>query len=186
MWDLERDHAVSEHAPLLVRALRTVGAPGIRSRATLGGSLAWSDPTSQLPATLLALDATIVTTTRRVEVGTLLAQERGTALAQGELVVSIEIQSHAGAGFGLAHIRRSHITWPVAGAVALTRPGFARVALYGAAPRPIAVASGERDADAIAGALELAAPFADERAGAAYRTRVLPILAGRALAQAHD
>jgi len=183
MWDLERDAAVIEHAPLLVRALQTVGAPGIRSRATLGGSLAWSDPTSQLPATLLALDATIVTTTRRVSAAALLALERGTALAHGELVVSIELRSQAGAGHGLSHVRRSHITWPVAGAVALTRPGFARVALYGAAPRPICAeqASG---ADAITAVLAMAAPFADERASAAYRSSVLPTLAGRALAEA--
>jgi carbon-monoxide dehydrogenase medium subunit len=183
MWDIERHPLATEHAPLLRRALQTVGAPGIRSRATLGGSAAWSDATSQLPATLLALDATIVTTTRTVAAETLFAAARGEALSRDELIVAIEIPSQAGSGFGLAHVRRSHITWPVAGAVALAGSSRSRVALYGAAPRPL-VAAGASPREAMAGVLDLVAPVSDERAGVAYRTAVLPVLARRAVAEA--
>jgi carbon-monoxide dehydrogenase medium subunit len=183
MWELERDPLVAFHAPLLVRALRTVGAPGIRSRATLGGSAAWSDRTSQLPATLLALHATLRTTTRTIRAQDHFARERGHALERGELIVAIEIPSAAGAGYGLHHVRRSHITWPVAGAVAVCSPSASSVGLYGAAPRPIA-GTGDTPAEALAAALAQVDPFDDERARAPYRAAVVPELARRALADA--
>lgn len=59
---------VNGAAPLLATVLRTVGAAAIRTRATLGGSLAWADPCSQVPATLLAMDATVAVTGPRVAV----------------------------------------------------------------------------------------------------------------------
>ena len=51
---------VVEHAPLLAQAARTVGDRQVRHRGTLGGSVSHGDPASDLPAVLLALDATFV------------------------------------------------------------------------------------------------------------------------------
>jgi carbon-monoxide dehydrogenase medium subunit len=183
MWDIERDPLVAAHARLLVRALVTVGAPGIRSRATLGGSAAWGDPTSQLPATLLALGARFATTERELSATEFFALEPGEALRRGELIVSIAIPSAPAAGVGLRHVRRSHITFPIAGAAVLHDASGTRVALYGAAMRPIVGAADTAPAAADA-ALALLDPFADERASAAYRARVVPVLVRRALADA--
>src|SRR5262245_31066146 len=47
-------------APWLVEAVAHVAHPAIRNRGTIGGSLAHADPASELPACMLALDATIV------------------------------------------------------------------------------------------------------------------------------
>ena len=54
----ERDPRVATHAPLLAEALPLVAHIQIRNRGTIGGSLAHADPSAELPAVMLALDAT--------------------------------------------------------------------------------------------------------------------------------
>ena len=44
----------------LTEAIAHVAHPAIRNRGTIGGSLAHADPASELPACMLALDATII------------------------------------------------------------------------------------------------------------------------------
>ncbi|MDJ1006318.1 MAG: molybdopterin-dependent oxidoreductase [Paracoccaceae bacterium] len=55
--DIENDPQLSDTAPLLARAVRDIGAPGIRRLATLGGQIGWGAG-CLLPA-LLALDARV-------------------------------------------------------------------------------------------------------------------------------
>jgi carbon-monoxide dehydrogenase medium subunit len=200
MWELERERLIAEHAPLLARALSTVGAPAIRARATLGGAVAWSDPTSQLPAALLALQTTLITTVRRIALQAFFTGAQRNALARGELIVALELPSTAGGGGGLRHLRRSAITWPVIGAAASVRCregviADARIALYGAGERPLLAeaaagslrgqpAVGENLQAAAALARDAARPLDDERASARYRAAVLPALVHRALAEA--
>jgi len=58
--ELETWAAVAEHAPMLGHVASLVGDPSVRHRGTLGGTLAHSDPASDLPAAVLALGGTIV------------------------------------------------------------------------------------------------------------------------------
>ena len=58
--DLLRSPEIAAHAPLLTEAIAHVAHPAIRNRGTLGGSLAHADPASELPACMLALNATII------------------------------------------------------------------------------------------------------------------------------
>jgi len=51
---------IAAFAPLLAEAVRHVAHPAIRNRGTIGGSLAHADPAAELPACMMALDATIV------------------------------------------------------------------------------------------------------------------------------
>lgn len=53
------DDAVLEHAPLLAEATEKIGDKQVRSRGTVGGNVAHADPASDLPAVMLATDATI-------------------------------------------------------------------------------------------------------------------------------
>lgn len=178
MRNLERSSAVVQEAPLLARVLASVGAVGIRSRATLGGSLAWADPTSQLPATLLALGARVVTTRRTLAVDELLAGRHRTVLEPGELVLRVLIPGGP-ARSGFHQVRRTHITWPAVGAVAVGQGDRWRLAVYGAAPRPLLIEPDDGDIDeALASRME---PFDDERVSASYRREVAPVLARRAL-----
>jgi carbon-monoxide dehydrogenase medium subunit len=54
---IERYPDLARTQPLLHEAIRWVGHPAIRSRGTIGGSLAHADPAAELPAVAVCLDA---------------------------------------------------------------------------------------------------------------------------------
>lgn len=56
---VEREPLVARHAPLIAQAMPHVGHLAIRTRGTFGGSLALADPAAELPACVVALDATV-------------------------------------------------------------------------------------------------------------------------------
>ena len=91
--ELERSPVVAEHLPLLQHAVRHVGDRQVRNRGTLGGSLAQSDPTGEMPLVCLALDARIVVRSVRGE-RTIPAQDffvgaYENALAPDELITQV-------------------------------------------------------------------------------------------------
>src|SRR5688572_23578189 len=95
----ERSAEVRRLAPLLAEALPFVAHPQIRNRGTVGGSVAHADPAAELPAVMLALDASLrlrrgsgERTLRAAEFFTGLFT---TALAIDELLVAIEIPAAA-------------------------------------------------------------------------------------------
>lgn len=186
MLSVETDPVVQQHVPLLPRVLRTVGAVGVRSRATLGGSLGWSEPSSQLLGAMLALDV-VVETDRRVLLGTDVPVGRNHhALEADEVLVRLRFPLGAGgpttSSGGLHVVRRTHLTWPTVGGVAARTPGGIRLALFGTAPTPVVVGGASADGlvDEAVAAID---PYDDERAPATYRRRVAPVVARRALAE---
>src|SRR5579864_2422392 len=58
--DIQSHPGLAAQAPLLKHAIAHVAHPAIRNRGTIGGSLAHADPAAELPACVIALDATIV------------------------------------------------------------------------------------------------------------------------------
>jgi len=56
----EESESVTDAVPLLAAALPFIGHEAIRSRGTIGGSLAHADPAAELPAVARALDAEFV------------------------------------------------------------------------------------------------------------------------------
>ena len=58
--DVANSGLVRSDIPLLAATAEAVGDPQIRHRGTIGGSVAHADAAADLPATLLALDATFV------------------------------------------------------------------------------------------------------------------------------
>jgi aerobic carbon-monoxide dehydrogenase medium subunit len=56
----EESQTVADAVPLLAAALPLIGHEAIRSRGTIGGSLAHADPAAELPAVARALDAEFV------------------------------------------------------------------------------------------------------------------------------
>ncbi len=58
--ELGSNELISVHAPMLTQAVQHIAHPAIRNRGTIGGSLAYADPASELPACCLALDAHII------------------------------------------------------------------------------------------------------------------------------
>ncbi|MDE0111641.1 MAG: FAD binding domain-containing protein, partial [Albidovulum sp.] len=57
--DLASNAELMARLPLLASALPHVANSAIRNRGTLGGSIAMADPTTEMPAVMLALGATI-------------------------------------------------------------------------------------------------------------------------------
>jgi carbon-monoxide dehydrogenase medium subunit len=93
--DLLRSPEIATHAPLLADAIAHVGHPAIRNRGTVGGSLAHADPASELPACMVALNATIVvrgqTGKRRIAAADFFEGIYETALAAQELLIAVEL-----------------------------------------------------------------------------------------------
>ncbi len=93
--DLLRSAEIAAHAPLLAEAITHVAHPAIRNRGTIGGSLAHADPAAELPACMLALDATIVVRgrngERRISAKDFFTGIFETALNARELLVAVEI-----------------------------------------------------------------------------------------------
>ena len=93
--DLLRSPDIGTHAPLLAEAVTHVAHPAIRNRGTIGGSLAHADPAAELPACMLALDATIIARgrrgERRIAAGSFFTGIFETALKAGELLVAVEV-----------------------------------------------------------------------------------------------
>ncbi len=93
--DLLKSSEIAAHAPLLTDAVAHVAHPAIRNRGTIGGSLAHADPASELPACMVALDATIVARgpagERRIPAGDFFTGIYETVLSAQELLVAVEL-----------------------------------------------------------------------------------------------
>ena len=93
--DLLKSPEIAAYAPLLAEAVAHVAHPAIRNRGTLGGSLAHADPASELPACMLALDATVVvrgeSAERRIAADGFFKGIYETALSTSELLVAVEL-----------------------------------------------------------------------------------------------
>ena len=105
--DLEASPDIATHAPLLRTAIGHVAHTAIRNRGTFGGSLSHADPASELPACVVALDATIHIAgaggERVVPARQFFKGVHETSLGSGELLVAVEmdvIKDNEVSGFG--------------------------------------------------------------------------------------
>jgi CO/xanthine dehydrogenase FAD-binding subunit len=146
---LERSELVRTRWPLLHKAVLLVGHPQIRSRGTVGGSVAHADPAAELAAALIALGGRLHLRsprgTRALEVSDFLLGPLHTSREPDELLVEIEVpEPPQGAGTGFAEYARTHGDFATAGAAAMVAPGKAGVALLGAGPVPARAEAAER------------------------------------------
>jgi CO/xanthine dehydrogenase FAD-binding subunit len=147
---LERSEVVAAGWPLLGQAVRFVGHPQIRSRGTVGGSVAHADPAAELPVALATLDARFTAQSprgrRTLGAGELFLGPLTTALEPDELLVEIEVPPPPeGAGSAFVEHARTHGDFAIAGAAAVVAPGeHAAVALLGAGPVPARAPTAER------------------------------------------
>jgi carbon-monoxide dehydrogenase medium subunit len=100
-----------ERFPLLVEATETVGDLQVRNRGTIGGGLAHADPASDMPAVMLALDATFNVRSKRGR-RSLKAREffQGaftTALVEDELLTEIILPAMP-TGAGSVYLSHDH------------------------------------------------------------------------------
>ena len=136
---LERSRLVAEGWPLLAQAVRFVGHSATRSRGTVGGSLAHADPKAELPVALAALDATFVTTRRRLSAEEFFTGPLTTVLEPHELLVGVEVPPQRGRGT-FAEFARTHGDFADAAVAVVVGRGHAAVATLG----PIRASRAER------------------------------------------
>jgi aerobic carbon-monoxide dehydrogenase medium subunit len=121
--DLLRSAEIAAHAPLLAEAVGHVAHPAIRNRGTIGGSLAHADPASELPACMVALNATIVVRghagERRVAAGDFFKGIYETDLSAQELLVGVELPvASKNAAHFFHEFARRHGDYAIAGLAA--------------------------------------------------------------------
>jgi aerobic carbon-monoxide dehydrogenase medium subunit len=199
----ERSQVVAEHAPLMAQAMPLIGHVAIRSRGTIGGSLAHSDPAAELPAVALACDAVLVARSqssgeRRIPADEFFEGYFTTSLREDEILCRLEVpRSAPGSGFSVTEVARRHGDFALVGvAAAVTiQDGTisqARLAMINVAERPVRVGQAEQslvgskpDASVFAEAAALAAseidPPGDLHATPAYRRKVAGVCVRRAL-----
>ena len=203
----ERSPVVAARCPLLRDALRLVGHVQIRTRGTIGGSLAHADPAAELTAIFAALDGEITARsargTRVIAAPDLFVSYLTTSLDPRELLVEVRIPAlPPDAGWSWMEIARRHGDFALAGVgvVLAGRRGViaeARIGLVGVGPTPVRAARAERmlngqapsealwaeAADAVRAAVT---PDGDIHASAEYRKHVSGVLAQRALREAYS
>jgi carbon-monoxide dehydrogenase medium subunit len=195
---------VRERVPLVARAIAHIGHPQIRTRGTVGGSIAHADPAAELAAVALALEARLrvasVRGARELDAREFFAGPYMTALEADEILVSAAFPSVAGARTALLETAHRSGDFALAGvAVSLELDGeivrAARVAGFGVGPTPVRVEAAERalagqrlSAEVCREAAEAAAdsvePFDGPHASASYRRRLFGVLVDRALREA--
>jgi len=201
---VEFSPVVARTLPLLTEATRWVGHLPIRSRGTIGGSIAHADPSAEYPAVLTALDGIVVARgqkgERELTAAALFETYLTTTLAPDELLTEVRLPvMPAGAGWAFEEFARRHGDFALVGvAAALWREAgrwTARLATAGVGPVPVRLRDAEaiiaRDgvgeeavAAAAARAAELVQPDGDLHASADYRRNLTRVLTGRALRKA--
>jgi aerobic carbon-monoxide dehydrogenase medium subunit len=201
-YQVVHDPLIAEHCGLLAQAAGTVADPAVRHRGTLGGSLAHGDPAGDLPAVVLALDATLIATgpagSRDIPAAEFFVDYLTTSLGPGEILTGIRVPK-LGTDWGYRYekFHRTAQAWAIVGVAALVRRSDghvaeARVGLTNMGSVPIraaaveaaaagALASSETLREAAASADEGTQPPADLHGAPDYRRHLARVLTGRAL-----
>ncbi|MDQ6691303.1 MAG: FAD binding domain-containing protein [Candidatus Dormibacteraeota bacterium] len=134
----ERDALLAARCPIVGMALRLVAHPVIRNRGTVCGSLAHSDPASELCAVMLAVAGSVVVRSvrgdREIAANALFAGPMQSTLADDELLMEAWFPTLAQPQ-AIAEESRRHGDFAMAGAV---RAGD-RLVLFGVGPTPVLV-----------------------------------------------
>jgi carbon-monoxide dehydrogenase medium subunit len=201
----EESATIADAVPLLAAALPLIGHEAIRSRGTVGGSLAHADPAAELPAVARALDAEFVVRgpsgERVVPASEWFEGYLTTSRGPDELLTEVRFPAAGrGAGTSFQEVARRHGDFAMVGlATSVTLSGGvisdARLALAGVSDVPVRAAGaedllvGERpSAELFDEAARRASgdidPPADLHGSAEYRRKVTAALVRRGLREA--
>ena len=198
---------VAKYLPLLVEAIKFVAHLPIRSRGTIGGSIAHADPAAELPMVLQALEGEVVARgpagERLIKAIDLFQGLLTTSLAPDEMIVEVRlaaIPAHAGCAVEEFARRRGDFAIAAVAAV-VERAGErcikARLATAGIGSTSVRLTAAEaileRDGlgdtvieEAAAKAAEMVSPLSDQQASVEYRRHLTRVLTERALRRARS
>jgi carbon-monoxide dehydrogenase medium subunit len=189
----------------LIDATSIIGDPQVRNRGTIGGSLAHADPAADLPAVVLALEATLNVIgpngSRSIPIDQFFEGMMATALREGEVITSVDLPPlAAGTSSAYAKFANPASGYAMVGVAArVTLSGGAarnvRVTLTGAVDHATRLSKVESalegqalTAESIAAACQQAGAgldlMGDIHASAEYRAAMVGVYARRALTTA--
>jgi carbon-monoxide dehydrogenase medium subunit len=178
---------VQRHIPALAGMAAGIGDPAVRTRGTLGGSLANNDPAACYPAAVLGLGATVHTNQRRIDADKFFLGLYETALQPGELIVAVSFPIPRRAAY--LKFKQAASRFALVGVFVSQGAQGTRVAVTGAGACAFRVAALEAALDKSWSAQSLdglSVPTeglnSDLHASAAYRAHLVGVLAKRAVA----
>ena len=190
--DVEHSSLLAAEVPLIPYVAGLVGDPQVRHRGTIGGSIAHGDPASDLPAAILALDASLVVRgpagERTVAATDFFHGFLETDIAADEMLIEIRLPKMGGAGWSYQKFNRRAQDWAIVGVAAVGVEAGGGVALVNMGSTPVraasveaSVAAGSPAAEAAALASEGLDPPSDLNATPAFRRHLAEVLVRRAL-----
>ena len=189
---VETNELLLAECPILAHVASKVGDPQVRHRGTLGGSLAHSDPASDLPAAVLALGGTLVAQgpngSREISATEFFTGYFESELAEDEMLTEIRVPKSPGASWNYQKFNRRAQDWAIVGVAAVQVAGATNVALVNMGSTPVrasaveaALAGGSSAVDAAEHAADGTDAPTDLNAGPEYREHLARILTKRAL-----
>jgi len=134
---------LSSHAPLLAQALPHVGHFQTRNRGTVCGSLAFADPSAELPLCLALLEGEVVlqSSARRRVVNAVDFQlgMLSTARHGDEMITAARFpEAEVGAGYAFTEMALRYGDFALAAVAVMASAGRLRIGVGGVADRPVA------------------------------------------------
>ena len=194
-------NVVKDGCSALSEAAGMIGDPQVRNRGTIGGNVAHADPASDYPGILMALGATIVTSSRSIVVDDFFTGLFETALNDGEVITEIQVPA-IGASSGAAYTKffNPSSRYAVVGVGALVSKSngscsSCRIGVTGAADHAFRASVAEETLqgsdlgdDAVAASAAKVSDgqemLSDLSASANYRTHLCGVMAKRAIVEA--
>ncbi|VXB54492.1 6-hydroxypseudooxynicotine dehydrogenase complex subunit alpha [Arthrobacter sp. 9V] len=197
---------ILQNLPLLPEAAAWIAHPQIRTRGTIGGSLAHADAAAELPVVLLALDAHVTAMSlrgeRRIPIKDLLVSHFVSSILPDEIIVEVSVpMPPARTGAAFDEFSRRHGDYAIGGAASMVtlddhgRCVSARITVLGGGSTAIRcndaeslLIDGELTTTDIAAAAKAAVndlePVSTVHGTSAYRREVIRTLVERTLTQA--
>jgi carbon-monoxide dehydrogenase medium subunit len=187
--EVSASSVVRETIPALARLAHGIGDRQVRNMGTLGGSIAHNDPAACYPAAVLALGATIRTTTRLIAADDFFKGMYETALVDGEIITSVSFPIPRKAAY--VKFASPASRFALVGVFVAQLENAMRVAVTGAAPsvfrsRELEAALTRSFTPDAAKAVTVSAAGlnGDLHASPEYRAHLISVLASRAVAAA--
>jgi carbon-monoxide dehydrogenase medium subunit len=180
-----------KYYPALADLAGGIGDPAVRSRGTIGGSLANNDPSACYPAAVLASGATIITDRRRIAADDYFQGMFATALHDGEIITGVVFPIPEKAAY--MKFNQPASRFALTGVFVAKHASGVRVAVTGASADGVfrwteaeRALSASFTPAAITGlSLPSDGMIADLHGSAAYRANLAKVLTGRGVASAH-
>ena len=180
------DERIKQRIPGLHWMLNHIGDAQVRNLGTVGGSIANNDPAADLPAAVLALNATIHTNKRMIAGDQFFTGMFSTALDEDELIRDVHFPYAETSAY--TKFRNPASRYAIVGVFVAKTANGVRVAVAGAGPTAFRVPEMEQalasnfSADAIANVkISPNGLNSDLHASAEYRAHLVTVMAKRAV-----